>query len=134
MGRYRENTSSYRSVTEQKLGTFLKLLVTTVGTRDSNQLRNLATKTYINVPMTRRQDDKTSTDPEDFKKNVHVMLRGGGRERRGERGTSIGSTRREKKKRLLICLFCRLKYERPVTTSTLCGMRKNHTPGRLTSL
>ena len=32
MGRYRKNTSSYRPVTEQKLGTFLKLLVTTVGT------------------------------------------------------------------------------------------------------
>ena len=68
-------------------------------------------------------DDKISTDPEDFKKSS----RGG----RGGKGT--WSTSREQK-RLLICLFCGLKYERPVTTSTLCGIRKNHTPGRLTSL
>ena len=69
-------------------------------------------------------DDKISTDPEDFKK-MFTSCSGG--------ETSIRSISREQK-RLLICLFCRLKYERPVTTSTLCGMRKNHTPGRLTSL
>ena len=69
-------------------------------------------------------DDKISTDPEDLKKSS-----------RGGAGGGMGtwSTSREQK-RLLICLFCGLKYERPVTTSTLCGIRKNHTPGRLTSL
>ena len=70
-------------------------------------------------------DDKTSTDPEDF---IFTGGRGG-----GKGGTCTRSTSREQK-RLLICLFCGLKYERPVTTSTLCGIRKNHTPGRLTSL